>query len=226
MSAARGNTGTEPPIVLVHGWGGSFRRTWQEPGWQALIEDAGRSVIGVDLLGHGDAPKPHEPEAYDDLGRRVLDAMPADAPVDAVGFSLGAHTLLDLARHHPHRFNRLVVAGVGKNLFEEDPERGRAILAAVEGHGDPENTNAQLFAQYANQPGNDAVALGHVLRRRRALLKPGDLAPITCPVLVAIGDKDFVWPADQLVSELKDATLVVIRKCDHFATTENFQFID
>jgi pimeloyl-ACP methyl ester carboxylesterase len=46
------------PVVLVHGWGGSFRRTWQEPGMTALLEDAGRQVIGVDLLGHGDAPSP------------------------------------------------------------------------------------------------------------------------------------------------------------------------
>ena len=52
--------------------------------------------MGVDLLGHGTAPKPHEAEAYSDLTERVLDALP-DRPVDAVGFSLGAMTLLRLA---------------------------------------------------------------------------------------------------------------------------------
>src|SRR5215218_8867716 len=41
------------PVVLVHGWGGSFEATWRAPGWEALLEDAGRRVIGVDLLGHG-----------------------------------------------------------------------------------------------------------------------------------------------------------------------------
>ena len=95
-----------PPVVLVHGWGGSFASTWQRSGFTELLRDAGREVIGVDLLGHGTAPKPHEPEAYGDLGARVLEAMP-DEPVDAVGFSLGAITLLRLAMDHPKRFQRL-----------------------------------------------------------------------------------------------------------------------
>ncbi|NBR00999.1 MAG: alpha/beta fold hydrolase, partial [Actinobacteria bacterium] len=49
------------PVVLVHGWAGSFRETWQSTGMDALLEDGGRSVIGVDLLGHGNAEKPHDP---------------------------------------------------------------------------------------------------------------------------------------------------------------------
>ena len=60
-------TTSAPPVVLVHGWGGSFESTWQRNGFTALLDDAGLEVIGVDLLGHGDAPKPHDPEAYDDL---------------------------------------------------------------------------------------------------------------------------------------------------------------
>ena len=31
------------PVVMVHGWGGSFLRTWQEPGWEALR----RACVGV-----------------------------------------------------------------------------------------------------------------------------------------------------------------------------------
>ena len=58
---------TSPPVVLVHGWGGSFAATWQRSGFTDLLADAGREVIGIDLLGHGTAPKPHDPEAYDDL---------------------------------------------------------------------------------------------------------------------------------------------------------------
>ncbi|HEU4841145.1 MAG TPA: alpha/beta fold hydrolase [Ilumatobacteraceae bacterium] len=51
-----------PPVLLVHGWGGSFDATWRRSGFTELLADAGREVIGVDLLGHGDAPKPHDPE--------------------------------------------------------------------------------------------------------------------------------------------------------------------
>ena len=70
------------PVVLVHGWGGSFESTWQRSGFTELVWEAGRPVIGVDLLGHGSAPKPHDPAEYADLGTRVLDALP-DEPVDA-----------------------------------------------------------------------------------------------------------------------------------------------
>jgi pimeloyl-ACP methyl ester carboxylesterase len=52
------------PVVLIHGWAGSFLETWQKPGIDALLSDIGRTVIGVDLLGHGAAEKPTDPQAY------------------------------------------------------------------------------------------------------------------------------------------------------------------
>ena len=120
------------PVVLVHGWGGSFASTWERSGFTALLADAGRDVIGVDLLGHGTAPKPHEPAAYADLTARIVDALP-DGPVDAVGFSLGALTLLRTAIAAPERFQRLVLAGIGRNVFERDDAATARILAGVEG---------------------------------------------------------------------------------------------
>jgi pimeloyl-ACP methyl ester carboxylesterase len=192
----------------------------------ALLEDAGRRVIGVDLLGHGDAPKPHDPEAYADLTTRVLDVMP-DEPVALVGFSLGAMTSLELTRQHPERVSRLVVAGIGANLFQDDPARGQAIVDAVEGRGDSGNVAAQRFAAYANEDGNDPLALAACLKRRRGgPWKPADLAPITCPTLVVLGDKDFAGPADPLVDALVNSRLVILKNTDHFATPESFAFID
>lgn len=215
-----------PPVVLVHGWGGSFATTWERSGFTALLADAGRRVIGVDLLGHGTAPKPHDVEAYADLTTRVIDALP-DEPVDAIGFSLGAMTLLRLASRQPHRFRKLVLAGIGRNVFEHDAESVRRIVEAVEGSGDSDDNRARLFAQYASDPTNDALALAAVLRR-----PPGppptdaELAAITCPVLVVVGDGDFVQPADRLVAALPDATYRELRRTDHFATPESFAFVD
>jgi pimeloyl-ACP methyl ester carboxylesterase len=211
------------PVVLVHGWGGSFAATWQQPGWEALLQDAGRQVIGVDLLGHGTAPKPHEAA---DLTTRVVEALP-DEPVDAVGFSLGAMTLLELAAREPHRFGRLVVGGVGESVFREDPDRRRAILAAVDGDpGSDDDNVGRLFAQYATQPGNDRAALAACLRRKGERLTADRLAAVKLPVLVAIGDRDFAGPGEPLVEALPDARLVVLKNTDHFATPESFAFID
>jgi len=212
-------------VVFVHGWGGSFARTWREPGWEALVHDAGRPVIGVDLLGHGEAPKPHDPEAYADLTARVVDALPAE-PVDTVGFSLGAVTLLRLAGREPERFRRLVVAGVGANLFRDDADRRGRMLSAVEGDGPADDVTAQLFRQYANQPGNDPRALAAVLRAPFTAGLLTNLACITCPVLVVLGDRDEAGPADPLIAALPDARLVTLKNTDHFATTESFAGID
>jgi pimeloyl-ACP methyl ester carboxylesterase len=212
--------------VLVHGWGGSFEATWRQSGFTELLRDAGREVIGVDLLGHGTAPKPHDPAEYADLTTRIADVLP-DEPVDIVGFSLGALTALRLATRDPKRFQRIVLAGIGTNVFERDAERAARILAGVEGRADPEDNEARLFGQYARQPGNDPLALAAVMRRPdEGPFTEAELAAVTCPVLVVIGDRDFTAPADRLVAALPDARLVVLRNTDHFATPETFGFID
>jgi pimeloyl-ACP methyl ester carboxylesterase len=217
-----------PAVVLVHGFATSCARTWGETGWLDLLADTGRQVIGIDLLGHGESPKPHEPEAYDHMEDLVLEAFPAE-PVDAIGFSLGARTLLALASVHPERFHRLVVAGVGANLFRHD-ESGQVIADAISGttgQGAEINPVAQYFRSLAEQPGNDPVALEACMRRPRATpITAEGLGAVSCPVLVVLGDRDFAGPADPLVEALPDATLVTLRNVDHFATPKDFGFID
>lgn len=214
------------PVVLVHGWGGSFESTWQRSGFTELLADAGRSVVGIDLLGHGEAPKPHQPDDYADLGARVLELLP-DEPVDAVGFSLGAMTLLRVAAHHPDRFRKLVLAGIGKNVVDPDDDgSGERIAAAIEGTAPDSDTHAHVFAQYAHQPGNDPVALAAIMRRPRSPMSLDLLAGVTCPVLVVIGDKDFAGPGEPLADALPSARLLTLRNVDHFATPEAFGLWD
>lgn len=210
----------------MHGWGGSFESTWQRSGFTELLADAGREVLGIDLLGHGTAPKPHDPDSYADLGARVLELLP-DEPVDAVGFSLGAMTLLRVAAEHPDRFRKLVVAGIGKNVVDPDDDHsGERIAAAIEGTAPDSDTHANVFAQYAHQPGNDPVALAAIMRRPRSPMPPEMLAGVTCPVLVVIGDKDFAGPGEPLAEALPNARLVTLRNVDHFATPEAFGLWD
>lgn len=220
-------------VMLIHGWGGSFEATWQRNGFDALLEDGGKTVIGVDLLGHGTAPKPHDAEAYADLTERVVDALPDDgSPVAAIGFSLGALTLLRTAIQHPDRFERIVLAGIGRNVFDRDHSGSQAIsegLDALIAGADPSSLDqtARLFAQYAQQPGNDLEALAAVMRRPAGLaLTPDTVAAVTCPVLVVVGDQDFVRPADDLVAAFPDGRGVTLPKTDHFATTDSFAFFD
>ena len=214
-----------PPVLLAHGFASSFEYNWRLPGFADLLEDAGRTVIPFDFPGHGNAPKPHDPDAYDDLAGALGEALPAEGQVDAVGFSLGATSLLRLASRLPDRFRKIVVAGVGENVFrDQDTE---PVAAAIESGAAPDGeVLSQLFVHFSEVPGNDPKALAACMRREEHPITDAQLARITAPTLVIIGDKDFAGPADGLVDKLPNAQLKVLRNVEHFATPKDYGFID
>lgn len=217
------------PVVLVHGWAGSFAETWQGPGIDALLADIGRRVEGIDLLGHGTAEKPHDPAAYADLHLWLLDRLDNVGPVvDAVGFSLGALTILRSLVENPGRFRRVVLAGIGDGVFApSDAEGHRRIVEALEGRAPEDDTFARVFAHHGRKPGNDLLALTAVMKRpAQAPVDPARLAATDTEVLVVIGEKDFTAPADRLAASFPNGRLVVLKGVDHFATPESFSFID
>lgn len=213
------------PVVLVHGFASSFEWNWQETGWVDLLRDEGRSVIGVDLLGHGRAAKPHDAAAYAGLEQSIAAAMPAAGQADAVGFSMGAQLLLRLAAASPGRFRRIVLGGVGDGVFARtDPE---PVARAVEtGQAAPDaGPSAAALAYFAATPGNDPAALAACLRSQRTPLTEADVAAIEIPVLLVLGDRDFAGPADKLAAALPDARLLVLPGTDHFGTPKDFRFV-
>ena len=216
---------TAPPVVLVHGFAGSGRLTWGEGGWLELLADEGRTATAVDLLGHGDAPKPHEPEAYGPMAEYLTGLLP-DEPVDGIGFSLGAATLLQAAMADRSRFRRLVLAGIGDNLF--DPPDAEPVAALIEAGGDalPESPVARHMVELASAPGTDREAFVACLRRPRTPLTESALAAVEVPVLLVLGDRDHVAPADRLVAALPDARLQVLRGVDHARTPGSMGFLD
>lgn len=217
------------PVLLLHGWAGSFRDTWQKPGIDALLADIGRTVIGLDLLGHGSQDKPHDPQAYSRLPEWLLETIEPEHPVvDAVGFSLGALTLLRAVILQPHRFRRIVLAGIGDGVFEKaQPNANQRIVDALEGRAPEDDTFARMFSQYGHQPGNDLLALTAIMKRPPSEpVFEAELRSLNHEVLVVIGDKDFTFPAERLASAFTKGKLAVLKNTDHFATTESFSFID
>ncbi len=213
------------PVLLLHGFTGSVESTWAPTGIIELLTDAGREVIAWDLPGHGSAEKHHNPEAYADMEQQLVARLP-EGQVDGVGFSMGARTLLCMAAIAPAKFGKLVVSGVGRNLFERDEEQAERIAKGVQGEADDDDVHAQTFARYASEPDQDGVALAAFMRRKHHPLSEQEFAAITHPVRVVLGTEDFAGPAEPLLNALTDASYTELRGCDHFATPKNFGFID
>jgi pimeloyl-ACP methyl ester carboxylesterase len=213
-----------PPVVLIHGLATSAQRTWVETGWVDLLGDIGRDVVVLDLPGHGGTPLLADDE-WDDLEGWILERLPA-GPIDAIGFSMGAKVLLGLAGGEPDRFRKLVVAGVGGNLFRRDGAQESLASGVAGDDAGAENPIVQHFLQLAQSSGTDPAAIVSLIRRRSPSLE--ELLPhLTAETLVVIGDQDFALPAEPLMDKLPpSARLVVLKGVDHFATPKSMGFLD
>jgi pimeloyl-ACP methyl ester carboxylesterase len=213
-----------PPssLVLVHGFASTFDHTWRQNGWVDILGDFDCTTPEIDLPGHGSSDRPTDPAAYAAVEDDVAARLPV--PTGAVGFSAGAEILLRIAAARPDRFDRLVLLGVGDNVFER--RDAGPVVDALDGDAEPEDVQARLFYRLARTTGNDPKALSAFLRRPREPMRTGDLAGVTCPVLVVLGDRDMIPSADRLVEALPSATMVSLPGVDHFATPSNFGAID
>ena len=103
--------GEGPPVILIHGISASLADWWR---LMPLLVDAGYQAIAVDLLGHGDSPKPEHPEAY--TAERVyasledwIESLGLDSPFYLVGHSLGGYMSLTYALNHPERVRAMAL---------------------------------------------------------------------------------------------------------------------
>ncbi len=206
----------QPPVLILHGWGGSFASTFAANGWTGALAHAGRTVLDIDLPGHGSAPSSINPEDYSDLARSVLGRLP-NGPIDVVGYSLGAKVALAMALAVPDRIRRLVLIGIGDNVFA--PEAFAApVIAALE-NGVDETTPAAVrgLIEYSKASGSSPTALAAVLRRPpNPVLTPMAISRLRPVVQVINGSDDVVaLPDIALRDALGDITYVLVGRTDH-----------
>jgi pimeloyl-ACP methyl ester carboxylesterase len=211
------------PVLLVHGLASSFEHNWRATGWTDILVDEGRPVIEMDLPGHGDSKA--DP-ATTPPAQAVLAAISGCGygQVDAVGFSAGARALLTAAAAAPHRFRRIAVLGVGNPVPEHAAGPAR-LSDALESPAEPDAPMTRVLWRLAGTAGNDRRAVAAYLRAGHPGASLADLAAITLPVLVVLGDQDFAAPADQLLAALPDARLMTIPGVDHFGTPLSYDAI-
>lgn len=212
-------------VLLLHGCGGSVRSTFGRTGWIEAIGALGRRVIAPDLPGHG-AHASLDPQDYADLAGSVERGLPA-GPMDAIGFSLGAKLVLELALRLPGRFRRVVLGGVGDNVF--GPEVFAPVAAeALEFPGSAAATHPAVAPMLRCwEPDlNDARAVAAVLRRPpNPRFTPERIAQLSIPVLIVNGSEDPVGKmGDQLVRSLRDVRSESLPGIDHFGLPGDAEF--
>ncbi|MYH30883.1 MAG: alpha/beta hydrolase [Acidobacteria bacterium] len=202
--------GRGEPVVLLHGFTGSFARHWESPGVIAALTQAGYRVIAMDCRGHGQSGKPTGPGDYglemvNDVVR-LLDHLDIER-AHVAGYSMGGAIVNQLLVQYPDRLLTAALLGSGwegENLealasqmstladgFENRDASG--LIRGVVGSGGDGPTDAEVAALNASLfARNDPDVLAAVARSLPALYEvPGEsLRAVALPVLALVGEHD------------------------------------
>ena len=216
--------GDDVPVVLLHGWGGNYRSTWQSTPMERELERAGRRILRIHLPGHGEGTFSHDPEAYNDLAEQTFEAFRGETVVDGVGYSLGGKVLLELASRYPERFRRLVIAAVGTNLLR--PENGAFVGdALLAGPDEPLPPRLKKLIDVTRGAGNDLRAVAAVIRRSSTPPAREHLQCVRADVLLVAGTNDeIIGDPVELQAAIPHARLEQLDGIDHMDTPVSSAF--
>lgn len=210
--------GTGSPLVLLHGGLLTIDLTFGD-----MLPRLARSrqVIAIELQGHGhtaDIDRPVTLEGLADDVAGVLDELGVPH-ADFFGYSLGGLVALQLAMRHPGRAGRLAVAAVhfradGYHPEVYDMDSGSPRL--------PTEADFQrmhdAYVAVAPEPGRfEAFAAKASALVDRHDWSAADLGAVKSPVLIVIGDLDFVRieHAAEMRELIPDARLAVLPDTTH-----------
>jgi pimeloyl-ACP methyl ester carboxylesterase len=220
-------------VVLVHGFATNRAENWRRLGWLGAFERRGYRAVALDLRGHGDSDKPHDPAAYGG-GQMAGDIVALIdhlglGPVDLFGYSMGAHLALAVALETPARVNRLILGGVGERLLTgAPPARGGMTMAQALTAPDPAVITDRVlrgFRQFAENQGEDRLALAACAEGRGGEALGEALNSLTVPTLVVAGGRDDIAGDPLPLAEaIPGARGVTLPACDHFSAIPHALF--
>jgi pimeloyl-ACP methyl ester carboxylesterase len=185
--------GAGEPLVLLHGSFGAID-LWG-PILTTLAEH--HQVIAVELQGHGHtADILDRPLSYEQMADDVAALMEhlGIAQADGVGYSMGGITGLQLAIRHPDRVRKLVAVSANYRSDGYYPEllAGLQQMTLETFAGTPEEA---AYLRHAPHPEDFPVLVEKLKDLPRDFAFPDeDVASITAPTLVVLGDSDVVRP--------------------------------
>jgi len=118
------------PVILLHAAMADSEFNWMQFGTMNALAENYR-VIAMDLRGHGNSGKPHDPKAYGRLMVRDVIGLMDHLKIPRahlLGYSLGSHIAMALVSDHPDRIISAAFGGPtwihpgGKDLEPLPPE--------------------------------------------------------------------------------------------------------
>ncbi|SNZ04122.1 Pimeloyl-ACP methyl ester carboxylesterase [Natronoarchaeum philippinense] len=218
-----------PPIVFVHGSGGSSS-VWKS---QARLADE-YPVVAVDLSGHGDSEDVDADPGYSTLSMYADDVIAVAREVDAgvlVGNSLGGAVLLHVALEREYDPRAIVLAGTGAKLsvlddllawLDDDFDRAVEFL-----HGpdrlfhDADDELRDASSEMFRATGQDVVRRD--FRTVNEFDVRGELHRVDAPALAVCGAEDQLtppWYHEYLAENLPDSAYAAIEDAAHLAMLE------
>ena len=226
-----------PVVIFLHGAG--FDRT----AWRLqtrFFAHHGRSVLAVDLPGHGWSDGPALPSiaALADWTAKLVDAVGLGSAA-LVGHSMGALVALDTAARYPDKVRALALCGVATEMpvHPEMLESARADTLKVQelmtfwGIGNALHKGGMVSPGLWLRAESLAVLSGTkpgVIHADLAACNAYTDAParaqaVKCPTVLVLGDGDLMTPAAKakpLADAIVGSRTVVIADCGHFMMVE------
>jgi len=227
--------GRGAPVVLLHGFTGSYARHWEAPGVIDALQTAGYRAIAMDCRGHGQSGKPHDPGQYGlemvlDVVR-LLDHLHIDR-AHIVGYSMGGAIANQLLVRYPARVRTATLLGAGwegadltaitslmTELADSFAKRDASPLVSRVNSGSTPSAAEVKAMSDALFARNDAEALAAVARSMPVLFDvPADrLRAVAVPVLAIVGDKDTpnVPAVKRMATVVRGLEVVELPDADH-----------
>jgi non-heme chloroperoxidase len=210
-----GEYGAGPVVILLHGGlGNSGNWSHQLP----ALTEAGYRVLLIDTRGHGRSSRDRQPYTYQLLASDVWAVMDALAVEEAaiVGWSDGACTGLIMADMAPERVRGVFFFACNMDPGGALPFTPTPVIDRIF------NRHVQDYAALSPTPDDFKAfseAVGH-MQRTEPNYDAGDLARISVPVTVALGEHDeFIRRehAIYLAETIPGARFVLLPAVSHFA---------
>ncbi|WP_064693304.1 alpha/beta fold hydrolase [Rhizobium aegyptiacum] len=211
--------GQGEPILFIHGGLGNAD-VW---GHQVAEFARDHLVIVADSRGHGRSTRSQQPFGYELMTSdyaALLDYLKIDK-VTLVGWSDGGIIGIDMAMKHPEKLTRVIAqaANVTTDGVKADVMSNKTFNDYINVAGEqykklsptPNEYDAfvtQISQMWATQPNWTAA----------------DLAKITVPVTLAIGDHDEAIELDHtkmMAKQIPGAKLVILKDASHFAMLQD-----